>query len=197
MSDLNPIRTPCVGVCSTGIGDAVCRGCKRFAHEVIDWNGYSQAQKQAIDARLDRFLALCVANKLRIVDQNLLDWQLSVQKIRHQPHHDPYCHLFALLKAGATQISQPEQYGFEVLPSCRDMTLVALRDQIDEEFWILSSAHYDRYIATGDWQGKAGGYAIQGPAAALIRHIEGSYSNIVGFSLYDIAAMLRGNGLLR
>ena len=37
----------------------------------------------------------------------------------------------------------------------------------------------------------------QGPAAALIRHIEGSYSNIVGFSLYDIAAMLRGNGLLR
>ena len=150
MSDLNPIRTPCIGVCSTGIGDTVCRGCKRFAHEVIDWNGYSQAQKRAIDARLNRFLAMCVANKLRIVNQKLLDWQLSVQKIRHQPHHDPYCHLFALLKAGATQISQPEQYGFEVLPSCRDMTLVALRDQIDEEFWILSSAHYDRYIATGD-----------------------------------------------
>ena len=100
--------------------------------------------------RLDRFLAMCVANKLRLVDQKLLDWQLSVQKIRHQPHHDPYCHLFALLKAGATQITQPEQYGFEVLPSCRDMTLVALRDRIDEEFWILSAAHYDRYIATGD-----------------------------------------------
>ena len=54
----------------------------------------------------------------------------------------------------------------------------------------------DGYMLTGDWQGKAGGYAIQGPAAAFIRHIEGSYSNIVGFSLYDIAAMLRGNGLL-
>ena len=61
----------------------------------------------------------------------------------------------------------------------------------------LSAAETDAYIATSDWQGKAGGYAIQGPAAALIRHIEGSYSNIVGFSLYDIAAMLRGNGLLR
>ena len=60
----------------------------------------------------------------------------------------------------------------------------------------LSTAETEAYIATGDWQGKAGGYAIQGPAAALIRHIEGSYSNIVGFSLYDIAAMLRGNGLL-
>lgn len=60
----------------------------------------------------------------------------------------------------------------------------------------LTGPEIDSYIATGDWQGKAGGYAIQGPAAALIRHIEGSYSNIVGFSLYDIAAMLRGNGLL-
>ena len=60
----------------------------------------------------------------------------------------------------------------------------------------LSASEIDSYLATGDWQGKAGGYAIQGPAAAMIRHIEGSYSNIVGFSLYDISAMLRGNGLL-
>jgi len=59
----------------------------------------------------------------------------------------------------------------------------------------LTDAEIDAYIATGDWRGKAGGYAIQGPAAALIRHIDGSYSNIVGFSLYDVAAMLAGNGL--
>ena len=59
----------------------------------------------------------------------------------------------------------------------------------------LTAAEIDAYIATGDWQGKAGGYAIQGPAAVLIRHIDGSYSNIVGFSLYDVAALLAGNGL--
>ena len=58
----------------------------------------------------------------------------------------------------------------------------------------LSRQEIDQYIAAKDWQGKAGGYAIQGPAAAYIRHIDGSYSNIVGFSLYDISAMLRGNG---
>ena len=56
----------------------------------------------------------------------------------------------------------------------------------------LDQAEIDAYIATGDWHGKAGGYAIQGPAAALIRHMDGSYSNIVGFSLYDIAGLLRG-----
>jgi len=59
----------------------------------------------------------------------------------------------------------------------------------------LTAAEIDAYIATGDWHGKAGGYAIQGPAAVLIRHIDGSYSNIVGFSLYDVAALLAGNGL--
>ena len=58
----------------------------------------------------------------------------------------------------------------------------------------LQRDEIDAYIATGDWQGKAGGYAIQGPAAAYIRHIEGSYSNIVGFSLYDVSALLAASG---
>ena len=54
----------------------------------------------------------------------------------------------------------------------------------------LSALDVDHYIDMGDWQGKAGGYAIQGLAARFIRAIDGSYSNIVGFSLYDVAAML-------
>ena len=45
-------------------------------------------------------------------------------------------------------------------------------------------------LAFGDWQGKAGGYAIQGFAARYIRYISGSYSNIVGFSLFDVTALL-------
>jgi len=45
-------------------------------------------------------------------------------------------------------------------------------------------------LAAGDWQGKAGGYAIQGFAARYIRQISGSYSNIVGMSLFDLAALL-------
>ena len=49
-------------------------------------------------------------------------------------------------------------------------------------------------LAFGDWQGKAGGYAIQGFAARYIRHISGSYSNIVGFSLFDVIALLDAAG---
>ncbi|GAB4123633.1 MAG: Maf family nucleotide pyrophosphatase [Rhodothalassiaceae bacterium] len=52
------------------------------------------------------------------------------------------------------------------------------------------------YLASEEWRGKAGGYAIQGRAAAFIRHIGGSWSNIVGLPLYETAQMLAGAGLM-
>lgn len=58
----------------------------------------------------------------------------------------------------------------------------------------LSDAEIEAYIATGDWQGKAGGYAIQGPAGAFIPSIQGSYSAIVGLPLYETRALLTGLG---
>ena len=51
-----------------------------------------------------------------------------------------------------------------------------------------------RYIESGEWRGKAGGYAIQGHAGALVRWIEGSYSNVVGLPLYETASLLEGVG---
>ena len=58
----------------------------------------------------------------------------------------------------------------------------------------LTQAEIDAYIATGDWHGKAGGYAIQGHAASFIPWINGSYGNVVGLSLSDTVAMLTGLG---
>ncbi|MCZ6708751.1 MAG: DUF1289 domain-containing protein, partial [Gammaproteobacteria bacterium] len=49
----SPRSTPCVGICSTTFGDLVCRGCKRFAHEVVQWNGFEPAQQAIVWARLD------------------------------------------------------------------------------------------------------------------------------------------------
>jgi nucleoside triphosphate pyrophosphatase len=59
----------------------------------------------------------------------------------------------------------------------------------------LSEAEIAAYIAGGEGEGKAGGYAVQGKAAVFVRAISGSYSNVVGLSLYDAAAMLTGLGL--
>ena len=58
----------------------------------------------------------------------------------------------------------------------------------------FSAAEMAGYLAGGEWHGKAGGYAIQGRAAIFVRAVSGSYSNIVGLSLYDTAAMLNGLG---
>lgn len=58
----------------------------------------------------------------------------------------------------------------------------------------LSAAEVEDYLACGEWQGKAGGYAIQGRAAALIPWIGGSYSNVVGLALAETVALLRGLG---
>jgi septum formation protein len=60
----------------------------------------------------------------------------------------------------------------------------------------LTPAQLDAYLATGDWHGKAGGYAIQGRAAAFIRFLSGSYSNVVGLPLFETAQLLRGMGWL-
>jgi septum formation protein len=52
----------------------------------------------------------------------------------------------------------------------------------------------ETYIKSGEWQGKAGGYAIQGLAAQYIPFISGSYSTVVGLSLYDTIKILKGSG---
>lgn len=58
------------------------------------------------------------------------------------------------------------------------------------KFSRLSGAQIDAYIATNEWNGKAGGYAIQGAAAAFIPFISGSHSNVVGLPLYETAVLL-------
>lgn len=62
-------------------------------------------------------------------------------------------------------------------------------------FKVLSESDKKEYIADGEWEGKAGGYAIQGKAALFIRQIIGSYSNVVGLPLFETGALLKGNGL--
>lgn len=140
------VRTPCVGICSTGIGDSVCRGCKRFAHEVIHWNGYSEAQKRIIDQRLEQFLARIVESKLRVVNPELLKWHLEVQQIPFPPHKSPYIWAYELLRAGASQLQDLAAYGLELDAQYRGVDLRSLRQTIDTEFYILSEAHYQRYF---------------------------------------------------
>ena len=58
----------------------------------------------------------------------------------------------------------------------------------------LSTKELDGYLATDEWQDKAGAYAIQGLAAKFVRSLNGSYSNVVGLPLFETSQLLSGLG---
>ena len=58
-------------------------------------------------------------------------------------------------------------------------------------------AEIGAYLRSGEWHDKAGGYAVQGRAAAFVRTINGSYSNVVGLALFETCALLEGRGFQR
>jgi len=60
---------------------------------------------------------------------------------------------------------------------------------------VLSAKEIDAYLETGDWEGKAGGYGIQGPASAFVPWISGSYSAIVGLPLAETYTLLTSLGV--
>lgn len=72
----------------------------------------------------------------------------------------------------------------------RSERLVATR----VSFKRLSREEIEGYVASKEWEGKAGGYAIQGRAAAFVRNINGSHSSVVGLPLFETAQMLIGAG---
>ncbi|RMH91161.1 septum formation inhibitor Maf [Lysobacter pythonis] len=62
-------------------------------------------------------------------------------------------------------------------------------------FGRLDEARIARYVAGGEWRGKAGGYAVQGAAQAFIAHLSGSHSGVMGLPLFETAGLLRGFGV--
>ena len=73
----------------------------------------------------------------------------------------------------------------------------AVRQRLVEtrlRFKRLSASEVEAYLESGEWRGKAGGYAIQGLAGAFVERLAGSYSNVVGLPLAETAALLAGEG---
>ena len=74
--------TPCAGKCSTVFGDSVCRGCRRFSHEVIHWNNYSQEEQQFIWQRLDEQLDQILLPLVSIQDNAALITFLQSRQVK-------------------------------------------------------------------------------------------------------------------
>ncbi len=77
-----------------------------------------------------------------------------------------------------------------VLPTGQQLTKSVSTNVI---FKRLSAQDIENYITSGEWHGKAGGYAIQGLAAAYVRSIAGSYTNVVGLPLFETSGWLEAH----
>ena len=150
--DNAPVMTPCVGICSTSIAGSVCRGCKRYAHEVIRWNAYSNAERMLVWKRLEEFRITLVSNWFELLDADKLKAQLVKRKVKFNPRIDPRAWIYDLLRAGASQIEDVSAYGLLQLPRGAQMTMVQINEQIEKDYLELSEAHYLRYFDPATFQ---------------------------------------------
>ena len=144
-----PVKTPCIGVCSTGLGDDVCRGCKRFQHEVLQWNSYSDSEKISVLNRLEILKTQIMESKVFVFDEVLLKDQLETLKIIFNPETNSYCWVFDLFRFASQSIADPSAFGFEIITKETNNILI-LKKIIEEELFELSAAHYQRYFNLED-----------------------------------------------
>ena len=144
---IQPIATPCIGVCSTGLGDEVCRGCKRFAYEVIHWNGFNAGQRLHVYQRLESLLESVLANYLGVVDSVRLRHKLAEHQIDDPDYLGDNLRVMRLLQAGAKQIIVPADFGLKVWN--KQLSLAEIRLRVDQEFFTVSKAHFERYFRVG------------------------------------------------
>ena len=90
-----------------------------------------------------------MAGNVEVFDPDALRPQLVTRKIRFVPHQSEYCCAYQLIARCARVINHLDMYGMVLLPDFRGWPLPELRDAIDREFFLLSEAHYERYIAPG------------------------------------------------
>ena len=147
MSKLGKKRsaTPCLGICSTTFGDEVCKGCKRFVHEVINWNKYAIPEKELVNSRLESFKLTVLKDRFSVSNAELLATRLNDQGINFNDSLDPMTWIFDLLRAAGSQDLDLNQFGIVCHSNAE---LSELKDQIYAEFLDLSEAHYERYFST-------------------------------------------------
>jgi predicted Fe-S protein YdhL (DUF1289 family) len=137
------VPTPCIGICSTTYGDEVCRGCRRYLHEVINWNRYSDSEKRLIWQRLDHLLEQVLPGSFRIDDALLLSERLAYYRIPHRPESSPWAQLQSLLKATAKQTPNLQEFGIVRLDHS-PLSLSALRERLQADLHELAAAYYEK-----------------------------------------------------
>ena len=135
--------TPCLGICSTTFGDEVCKGCKRFAHEIVSWTKYSPEEREIINLRLEQFKIQILKRRFKIIDSDLFASKLDEKAINFNHSLDPLTWIFDLFRAAGSQPINLTDFGIENLVSYDPKTI---KDEINDELRELSEVHFERYF---------------------------------------------------
>jgi hypothetical protein len=135
--------TPCLGICSTTFGDEVCKGCKRFAHEIVSWTKYSLEEREIINDRIEKFKIQILSDRFKIIDAELLALKLEEKAINFNHSLEPITWIFDLFRAAGSQSFDLSNYGIKSLKQFDPKTI---KDEINDELLELSEAHHGRYF---------------------------------------------------
>ena len=131
--------TPCVGLCSTTYGDLVCRGCKRYAHEIVQWNGYDTDQRDTVWQRLLTLRAETVRCALEIADEARFAEVVAAFDL---PGGEPWPVLAYEVLRRVVRRDQPiEAFGLAV--TGEPANALALLRRIDADIYQRALAHYE------------------------------------------------------
>ena len=134
--------TPCVGICSTTYGDLVCRGCMRYAHEIVQWNGYNGQQQAIIWQRLEKIRNDAIAFHLQVSARDAFD---SACKMANLTELDEIPRRYELLRFAVVRGMVMTQIGMQTVDiSVESEQALAVMQKLDQEIYQRSRAHYER-----------------------------------------------------
>jgi len=137
-------RTPCIGICSTTYGDEVCRGCKRFSYEIINWNSFSPEEKEAIWKRLEKLKTQIMSSRVKIFDSELMNEGIKKYRLRVKDDLNDSSKAFEIIKQVSESFEDLMDFGIELFN--KEKSLKDLKDDIEIELYTLSKAHYSKYF---------------------------------------------------
>ncbi|MDC3208934.1 DUF1289 domain-containing protein [SAR86 cluster bacterium] len=137
-------RTPCVGICSTTYGDDVCRGCKRFIHEVINWNSFNPEEKESVWKRLEKLKTLIMQSKISIINETLMEEKIEELQLKINSDLNSLSKAFEIVKLTSKSFDDLNEFGIKIVN--KDVSLIDLKEEIEKELYDLSMAHFNRYF---------------------------------------------------
>lgn len=135
--------TPCLGICTTTFGDEVCKGCKRFSHEIVSWTKYSIEEREIVNDRLEKFKVQILKDRFEVFDDKLLSKNLDQMGINFNHSLNPLTWIYDLFRAAGSQTFDLENFGIK---SLKNFDTVKVRDEINRELLELSEVHHERYF---------------------------------------------------